>query len=349
MIWRRRIVLLVGIAIVVGIPVAIATHKSHPDPTASNRSDPRRSYSVGEVTCTFVDGSRPTHNYVTGAVTPGRVLRTEIRYPSPATSGPFPTIVFAHGYSVTPDTYSVLLDEWVRAGFVVVAPIFPDTNETAVDATKGRSDPEQDVVNQPADMAFVVRRVIAESRVRSASCPRLFKLVRPAEIGLAGQSDGGDTVAMLAYDSRYDSHPGVTFRAVAVLSGSEWSFPPSGADPYVGHPSSPPLLITQSETDGCNPPQYAVKLYDDVANGHEWFLRVFNALHLAPYDGHDAAAFAIIARTTTRFFQLELAGQGSSARLRSVGNSEPAVAQISNGAAPVIPSVTQSPSACYAS
>ncbi|NNN09190.1 MAG: chlorophyllase, partial [Acidimicrobiaceae bacterium] len=41
-------------------------------------------------------------------------------------------IVFAHGYDVSPDIYSALLNSWVRAGFVVVAPFFPDEKASAV-------------------------------------------------------------------------------------------------------------------------------------------------------------------------------------------------------------------------
>lgn len=355
---RRRLAVFAGVAVVAAAGIGVATRIPRRDPPSARGPSARQPYSIGEVTCTFVDGSRQTHDYATDTNSAGRILRTEIRYPaaktaqsaSPASGGPFPVIVFAHGFDVTPDTYAPLLDEWVRAGFVVVAPIFPATNATAVAQDGGSSASEQDIVNQPADMTFVTRGVIADSRVRSGSCPRLYRLVRPAEIGLAGQSDGGDTVAMLAFDARYDAHAGITIRAVAVMSGEEWYFAPNQPDPYTGHPAAPSLLVVQSETDSCNPPQYSVKLYNDDANADKWFLRILNAPHLAPYDGHDASAFSVVARTTTRYFELEVAHQSSGARLRSVGNSEPSVARISNAPrAPAIPQRAQSSAACYAS
>ena len=231
----------------------------------------------------------------------------------------------------------------MKAGFVVVAPFFPDTNTAAVRAKGG--DNEADVINQPADVDFVTNSAIADDTVRSASCPRLFGLVDTSEIGLAGQSDGGDTVAMAAYDSRYYSHPGITFRGVAVLSGAEWYW--TGADPYAGHPASPPMLVVQSATDTCNPPQDSAKLYDDDASSQKWFLRIISAPHLAPYDGDDAAAFAVVARTTTRFFEIEVTRSEPSARLRSVGNSSPAVARLTTGpSAPALPSLTQTAAGC---
>ena len=74
-----------------------------------------------------------------------RSLTTIIRYPAvgspsrndrlvaaPAKSaGPFPLIVFAHGFNITPTPYAPMLRAWVRAGFVVAAPIFPLTNAAA--------------------------------------------------------------------------------------------------------------------------------------------------------------------------------------------------------------------------
>ena len=105
---------------------------------------------VGIERCTFVDGTRNVLNYASDPPTVRakfRTLVTEIRYPTAqglpdgaerpdatpiAKSSGYPVIVFAHGYDVTPDTYAPLLDAWVRAGFVVVAPFFPDESHAEV-------------------------------------------------------------------------------------------------------------------------------------------------------------------------------------------------------------------------
>ena len=73
--------------------------------------------------------------------------------------GPYPVIVFAHGFDVDPDTYRALLVSWVEAGYVVVAPFFPDTSLPAIEAQHG-VDTEADIFNQPADVAFVVSQVV---------------------------------------------------------------------------------------------------------------------------------------------------------------------------------------------
>ena len=109
-----------------------------------------------------------------GTDTSGRTLVTTLRYPtispvveamleSPSAPpakrhGPFPLIVFAPGYSTTPATYSALLDAWVKAGIVVAAPVFPDTSPAAIER-QGGVDTESDIVNQPADVGFVAKRL----------------------------------------------------------------------------------------------------------------------------------------------------------------------------------------------
>lgn len=143
---------------------------------------------VGVELCTFVDHTRSVTNYsklpfVT--LSASRTLATEIRYPTQVAAGSqreltganpvahvggYPTIVFAHGYDVTPDKYKTLLDSWVRAGFVVVAPIFPEESPSAVRARHG-ANTEWDLVNEPGDLAFVTKAVLQASTKESASCP----------------------------------------------------------------------------------------------------------------------------------------------------------------------------------
>jgi predicted dienelactone hydrolase len=353
---RRPLVLLVVVVALAALGAVVASAATQTNDGKKDSARPRRYY-VGEVTCRFVDYTRQSVNRATGQKLPYRVLETEIRYPTysidggagaPASAKPFALIVFAHGFSSLPDWYKPLLDVWVRAGFVVAAPIFPETNANAVHLSANPVASEGDDVNQPGDIAFVIHSLIADSRARSAACPTLAGLIDASRIGIAGQSDGGETVAMAAYDPRYDSHPGLNYRAVAVLSGAEWTYPSSGPDPYANHPSAPPLLVVQSATDACNPPQESTKLYDDDASTTKWFLEIFNAQHLAPYDGRNAQAFAIVARTTTRFFQFEVDGDGSGAKLMKVGNSESQVARLTMGAsAPPITPLTPSIPACY--
>jgi predicted dienelactone hydrolase len=124
---------------------------------------------VGTVVLRLVDGSRVVH--FRGRPPQPRPLVTEIWYPArgdpsrvavhgrPATAaGPFPLIVFGHGFDSTPTIYARLLEAWARAGYVVAAPVFPLSNEHA----PGGPD-EDDIVNQPRDMSFVITKMLAAS------------------------------------------------------------------------------------------------------------------------------------------------------------------------------------------
>lgn len=316
---------------------------------------------VGLARCTMVDPTRSTYDYANGRTIPGRTLPTEIRYPTRSTAaadpageipgappaarpGGYPTVFFAPGYDVTPDAYTALLDAWVEAGFVVVAPSFPDTNPTAVAAARVGY-PEDDLVNQPADLAFVVRTSLQASAGGDPSCSVLSGLVDPAGIALAGQSDGGDTVALLAYGR---SGPGsglgaaLPVKATAVLSGSEWP-----GDTYAAAPGDPPLLVVQSTTDQCNPPQASTGLYDAIGQQDKWFLTLEGVGHLGPYDGVDEAAFQAVVAVTTRFFRLELSGAAPGAGFLAYGSASPAVARLTTGpAAPALAPLAFEIAAC---
>jgi len=351
---RRRAAVLAAAAVVVALGAAALAFAlgrgARPGPRTDHPARPAPvHYSVGFARCTFVDPSRSTIDYATRTSTPGRRLVTELRYPTlsghgrgaetagaaPAYGhGPFPTIVFAHGYGIDPVTYAALLDAWVRAGFVVVAPVFPDTSVAGLAAQHQDPNAETDVrTNQPADVAFVTDRVLGAS-AGEAGCPLLHGLVDPSRLALAGQSDGGETVAMLVYDRdpayRALAH-GFTYRAVAVLSGQENPLEPDDYGPATGDPA---LLVVQSETDTCNPPQNSVALYNAIDQPDRWFLALAHATHLPPYDGSDAAGFRVVSSVTTRFFELALGGSTPGAGFLAAGNRSPSVASLFTGPLP---------------
>jgi len=127
-------------------------------------------FAVGKIVVRFIDTRRLVH-FPRRRPQP-RPLVTVILYPAigdpsrvdglaspPArSSGPFPLVVFGHGLDSTPDVYARMLEAWARAGYVVAAPIFPLSNANA----PGGAD-ESDIINQPADMSFVITRILAAS------------------------------------------------------------------------------------------------------------------------------------------------------------------------------------------
>ena len=319
---------------------------------------------VGIARCTFTDPTRETKNYGTGALTPGRTMITEIRYPtlspkpgeseSPGANparrhGPFPLVVFAHGYDLTPDTYKNLLDVWARAGFVVAAPLFPDTNANAVDALGKIFAPEADDANQPGDVASLVKRTLADATAASSGCPLLDGLVKPGGAAIAGQSDGAVTVDALAYAAAYQV-PGTPIKAVISLSGEEYPAPSGAPTPYASVNGGPPLLVTQSATDTCNPPQYSRTFYGAIDQPDKWFLEIRDANHLPPYTGSLPAQlpqFNVVSAVTTTFLKDVFSGKAITHKFLVEGNLHPGIAHLTTGTAPTLPTLEMVPSSCY--
>jgi dienelactone hydrolase len=275
-------------------------------------------FGVGFAEETLVNPTGTAVDYATGGTMP-RTLVTEIRYPTVAGSGtgappargdgPFPLIVFAHGYAVTPDNYDTLLDAWVRAGFVVVAPLFPDENGREVAALGGPdsyagSRAENDLYEEPSDLAYLVNEIsVQAAHPAPAGGSVLYHLVDPSRLVLAGQSDGADAVAALVYDSAYagdlDSMAHQP-RVVGVFSGAEMG--PSSN--YRVPAPAPLLVVVQSAADECNFPQLSTQLYDNLGEGSgKWFLETLNSTHLGPY-ATDSAAGQVVQATTVKLFDL---------------------------------------------
>lgn len=304
-------------------------------------------FGVGLAHCTFVDTTRGVLRYDTfppSTLSHVRTLVTEIRYPTRARSGEaesvgalpapritgYPMIVFAHGYDVRPDVYAPLLDAWVRAGFVVVAPIFPDENPAEV-ANQHGANTENDLVNEPADITFATRQILHDSNASVSRCPIVRGLIRPTEIGLAGHSDGATVVGMLTYADGRDPEgvsyqvlrSGLHFRSAVILAGQE-----DGVDSYASHTTRPPLLVVQSDADQCLAPANAIVFYRDIHQSGKWFLELRTAHHLPPFDGVDVDAFDVVRSTSTRFFTETLTGATLSSRLLASGVTKPGVARI---------------------
>lgn len=330
------------------------------NPALQRRRSPSRpaAFGIGLGLVTWREPGRSTENFYSGVTTAGRVLKVEILYPSvavPAATvralaapavqfGPYPVVVFAHGYDLGPDTYRALLDAWVEAGFVVVAPFFPDTSNAAVAAQHG-VDTEDDMFNQPGDIAFVVSQVVAAANGSAATrIGYLRSMFDPARLILAGQSDGGDTVAALMYDTAYASlRESLASKpaAVAILSGAEWS---RSEDDYPAGRAGPPVLVVQSLADACNEPPDSSQLYNSL-RGPKWFLTLISASHLGPYVGFGAGA-VVVERTTVGFFDLAL-GLGGKPRTVARDGYWKGVSTITDAAqVPVYPDAPWSADPC---
>ncbi len=227
----------------------------------------------------------------------------------------FPLVVFGHGYNVTPAPYSALLQAWARAGYVVAAPVFPLENANA----PGGPD-ESDLVNQPADMSFIISSLLSRTRAPTGF---LSGVIDPDQIAVTGQSDGGETALAVAYNLYYVDR---RVRAAVILSGAK--IPGVGGFDF---PSpSPPLLATQGTADTINPPSFTSAFFD-VAPPPKYLLTMFGADHLGPYtDGQPQ--LGIVERVSLAFLDLYLKGErGARAQIFNAGNVPGVAAVTSSG------------------
>jgi dienelactone hydrolase len=275
---------------------------------------PKPPFAVGERVLTFVDHTRSVR--FPGRPRQPRTLVTVIRYPArgPArltdvdngaplrTAGPFPLVVFGHGFAVTPAYYARLLRAWARAGYVVAAPVFPLGNKNA----PGGPD-EADIVNQPRDMSLVITRMLAASADPHAF---LAGLVNPHRIAVSGQSDGGETALAVAYNRFYLDR---RVDAAVILSGAVIF---GGTFDFLG--PTPPLLATQGTADTINRPPNTYRFFR-AAPRPKYLLKLLGAGHLPPYT-EQQPQLGIVERVTTAFLDLYLKRlRGSRSRMLTAG------------------------------
>ncbi len=279
-------------------------------------------YAVGLRVITIVDRTR-TITLPGGTVVPRRLV-TYVRYPAlgPPTAvdrlgapaaiadGPFPLVIFGHGFAVTPAPYAPLLRAWVQAGYVVAAPVFPLENG---DAPGGPN--EADLVNQPRDMSVVISALQAGS----AHAGPLQGLIDPHAVAVAGQSDGGETALAVAYD-RFDRD--LRVRAAVILSGAK--IPGLGGFQFpVG---SPPLLATDGTADTINPPSFTHAFFD-VAPPPKYLLNLLGASHLPPYTT-EQPQLEIVARVVIDFLNRYLKHRHAAAAALGRDGNDPGIAML---------------------
>ncbi|MGH9067793.1 MAG: hypothetical protein ACRD0J_09940, partial [Acidimicrobiales bacterium] len=294
-----------------------------PAPSGSPVLTPSRH--VGVASFTFLDRSRSRRLVVdvlyparsgppaaaTPASTPASPATDQAGLPLPAGAAPgapplggrHPLVVFAPGYDVSPAFYSSLLEGWARAGYVVAAVVFPHTNPSSSPLVPG------DLVNQPADVIFVISALVSADETGSGL---LRGLLDPLAVGVAGHSDGAETMAAVAYASCCRD---VRVRAAVIMAGAEIPMSRGGYFP----PGSPPLLVVQGTADRPYVKALDAKLYA-ADGGPKYLLRLLGGTHTSPVHG-PGPDLSVVEATTVDFFDAELAGRaGASARLRSDGN-----------------------------
>jgi fermentation-respiration switch protein FrsA (DUF1100 family) len=247
------------------------------------------------MTLGLVDESRAT---VRGdrTISASRALTTLVWYPSEG--GPWPLVVFAHGFEVGPQPYVSLLRSWAASGYVVAAPEFPLTDA----AVAGADLDEADLDHQPADVSFVFASLLGRDSPLAGH-------IDPTRLGVAGHSDGAETALATAAD------PPVPLGAVVVLSGA-----PVDAGPAHGVP----LLVVHGTDDDVDPLEKGVAVYDE-AGPPRFLLTLVGGGHLPPFTGGSPYEDVVDAATVD-FLDAYLAGAG--AHQAVVDDARPGLATI---------------------
>jgi fermentation-respiration switch protein FrsA (DUF1100 family) len=243
---------------------------------------------VGTRTVTFIDTSRPNDSRDTSPDAPRRTIVTNLWYPArgpavngevanaPAAKGPFPLIVFSHGQSGEPQQYATVLRLWARAGYVVAAPRHPLT-------IRGSPSVTGDIVNQPADVSFVITRMKAEESA----------LADTNHVAVAGHSSGAITDLAAAFntcchDKRIDA---VVLEAVFTVpfKGSMFKTLPAV-----------PVLVFHGDADHNVPIALGRSVFDQ-AKPPKFFVTIVGGAHSPPYrDGPPDAH--LVAQASIDFF-----------------------------------------------
>lgn len=286
--------------------------------------EPDGSFAVGRVRRTFVDTTRSTPGFDGHPDVAGRTLPTLVLYPAegavgtapgdgapPArAAGPFPLVVFAHGYGGVADVYLELLGAIASAGYVVVAPDFPVTSTLVAGGL-------DDYVSQPADLSFLVDEALAWSG--SAESP-LAGLVDPDRVGAAGQSLGGVTTWGVTHQACCRD---ARIRAGVPMAGALFPFPGDGFAA-----GGPPMLVIHGTADDTVPYARALDAYA-ATEPPRALLTLPGGDHILPYVklGERTPALQSTIDATTAFLDLELKRErGAFERLLAVAS--PGVAEL---------------------
>ena len=256
----RRLAVTVVLTTVVagGLSGCSTTSASSPTPTAGRSSPPVTRDTRPLVTLSqlpLVDHSRPV-------VSDGVVVDNQRDLPTtvwtPSGKGPFPLVVFVHGYDKGPLDYRRFCAALASAGYVVAAPSFPQE-----DPARGFALDRAHLSDEAADVAFVI------TAIDRHHLPR----VDGARLGVVGHSDGADAALLVGYGAGT-----VDPRVDAVVADAPDPMPVAAV------PSPVPLLLVQGTSDSVVPFSASEAVFDQV-DAPVSYVTLIGADHLPPIIG----------------------------------------------------------------
>ena len=206
------------ITLILFVIFGVAWLRNLPEYPAEKSASARRlqpgPHAVGMKTVTFVDSSRsiPAREDDPGA--DERTLTCNLWWPVDD-AGPHPLIVYSHGFMSNRSEGAYLNEHLASHGYVVIAPDYPRSSF----GVPGGPD-VSDVVNQPADLSFLIDSVAGWDR---SERPFRGEIDRE-RIGAVGLSLGGLTTTLSTYHPRFRDP---RIRAAISIAGPISPFLPS--------------------------------------------------------------------------------------------------------------------------
>jgi len=257
-----------------GDPELTTTSNPTPTPTPTTEATTDRTYEVGLETLTVIDPSRETPAVEAAALSaqPTRSIGLLVLFPAegrdPA-DGPFPLVVFAHGWNGLGENFVEVGQRWAAAGYVVALPTFPLSRQGIAYS--------EDYVNQPADISFVIDELIAETG-------ELAGLVDGELVAVGGHSLGSATVFRTAYN------------ACCVDERVDATFPVSGGPLDLGQGGyeswrQTPMLLVHGAADPFVPVEIGDAVFE-FAEVPSRYLRMASADHNSVFTDANGELFA---------------------------------------------------------
>jgi fermentation-respiration switch protein FrsA (DUF1100 family) len=273
-------------------PTSVPTRTSRPTAHPGTLR-PERGLTVASTTLDLVDATRP----VTGAggtIVAARALPTVLW--TPAGAGPYPLVVFVHGYDTGPADYARFASALASAGYVVAAPSFPQE-----DPARGVPLDRSHLADEAGDVAFVVRTL--EQRAAGLR-------LAAGKVAVVGHSDGADVALLVGYG------PGTADPGVAAVVAD-------APDPMTSTPvaSPAPLLLIQGTADPVVPYSASASVFAQV-RAPVAYLSLVGADHLGPIAGGTPWS-PLLDDAVARFLDAAVAGRGTATPLAALVATPP--------------------------
>lgn len=272
-----------------GVPTAsrCMADASKPQVTDYAKQGP---HAVATLDLTFEDRSRPIAKTAAHPAAASRTLETTVYYPtsSPAPlfgdalvapGGPFPMLMYSHGFASTRGEASALGNRAASHGYIVVAADFPLSN---MFANNGSPDPT-DAPNQAGDLSFLIDRLLELSQ---QSGHVLANAVDGSRIGATGVSMGGMTTLLASFHPKIGDARIRASAPIAALS----SFFMEG----FYHTRQLPMLLVHGDNDAFIDYERNARAAWERAQPNAWLMTIASGTHTAFAFALDPATQALL-------------------------------------------------------